>query len=164
VIVMLRCVGDEELEQLKELRLRALHDAPGAFGSSFADEVGRDAERWRSWVVGGATFVVADDQVWCGLAAVFGDGDDVFLCHLVSMWVDPRYRGRGLGRDLLAAGIDWARHRGARQLRLGVVDGNSAAGLYRQAGFEPTGDREPLLSDPSRTVIYLSLDLNGHAS
>lgn len=158
--MIVRSVDDEELEQLKQLRLRALLDAPGAFGSSYADEVGRDSERWRSWVTDGCTFVIADDQGWYGLAAVFVDQKDDSLCHLVSMWIDPDHRRRGLGSELLAAGIGWARKRGATQLRLGVVDGNSTAvRLYRQAGFDPTGDREPLRSDPSQTVMYLALDL-----
>jgi ribosomal protein S18 acetylase RimI-like enzyme len=43
---------------------------------------------------------------------------------------------------------------------LGVAEGNSAAmRLYRRAGFEPTGQREPLRSDPSQPVIYMSLDI-----
>jgi ribosomal protein S18 acetylase RimI-like enzyme len=164
VSVIVRSVGEQELQQLKQLRLRALLDAPGAFGSSYADEVGRDDERWRPWVTGGCTFVIADDQDWYGLAAVFRDQDDDLLCHLVSMWIAPACRRRGLGRDLLVAGIDWARRRGARKLCLGVVVGNSPAlGLYRLAGFEPTGDREPLRSDPSKTVMYLALDLSEHA-
>ena len=52
-----------------------------------------------------------------------------------------------------------------RELRLGVVDGNSAAvRLYQQTGFEPTGEREPLRSDPSKTVMYLSLVLSEDAA
>jgi ribosomal protein S18 acetylase RimI-like enzyme len=48
----------------------------------------------------------------------------------------PEWRGRGLGRALLSAGIAFLHLRGARSVALGV-DGGSAAplALYRSAGF-----------------------------
>jgi hypothetical protein len=46
-MLMLRCVSDDELEPLKRLRLRALLDAPGAFGSTHAEEADRDPRRWQ---------------------------------------------------------------------------------------------------------------------
>jgi ribosomal protein S18 acetylase RimI-like enzyme len=158
--VILRCVNDDELEQLKRLRLRALLDAPSAFGSTHAEEADRVPQRWQSWLTDACTFVIEDPLGWHGIAAVFMDASDRRLCHLVSMWIAPSHRGRGLGGDLLAAGIEWGRKQGAHQIHLGVVEGNSAAlHLYRRAGFEPTGRRELLRSDPSKTVIYMSLDI-----
>jgi GNAT superfamily N-acetyltransferase len=155
----LRAVRSDELDRLKDLRLRALRDDPGAFGSRYEDEVGRDPSEWLRWVTLGSTFVV-DDGGWHGLVAVFLDRDDASICHLGSMWVDPRQRGRGLGRWLLAAGIGWAREVGAASIRLGVVDGNAVASrVYRRAGFEPTGEREPLHSDPTKSVVFLARPL-----
>lgn len=155
----LRAVRSDEVDRLKELRLRALRDDPGAFGSRYEDEVGREPSHWLRWVTGATTFVV-DDGGWHGLVAVYLDGDDASICHLGSMWVDARQRGRGLGHRLLAAGIDWAREAGAASIRLGVVDGNAAAlGVYRRAGFEPTGEREPLRSDPTKSVVFMARPL-----
>lgn len=158
--VILRCVNDDELEQLKRLRLRALLDAPSAFGSTHAEESDGVPQRWQSWVTEACTFVIEDAQGWHGLAAVFIDASDRALCHLISMWIAPSHRGQGLGRNLLAAGVEWARKQGAHRIRLGVVEGNSdAMHLYRRAGFRPTGQRELLRSDPSKTVIYMSVDI-----
>ena len=110
----------------------------------------------------GSTFVVDDGgEAWRGLAAVFVDGGDSSLCHLVSMWVDPRHRGRGLGRELLAMCVCRARELGARCIRLGVVDGNTeAASLYERAGFQLTGEHEPLASDPTKSVVFMALALD----
>lgn len=154
--MILRQVGIRELERLKELRLRALLESPGAFGSSYELEADRSPAWWRRWVDNGCVFVVEVERHWLGLAAVFLDGEDRSICHLASMWTDPGSRGLGLGRRLLDSGIEWARDRGATVVRLGVVEDNATAlRLYRGAGFEPTGEHEPLRSQPSKTVIYM---------
>ncbi|HEX6394092.1 MAG TPA: GNAT family N-acetyltransferase [Acidimicrobiales bacterium] len=145
---------------MKDLRLRALLDSPGAFGSTYELEVVRSPLCWRPWVDEGCVFVVEGDDRWLGLVAVFLDGEDHSICHLASMWTDPGSRGLGLGRRLLESGIEWARDRGATVVRLGVVEDNATAlRLYRGAGFEPTGAREPLHSEPSKTVIYMERSL-----
>src|SRR5262245_6085870 len=149
-----RAVRSDEVDRLRDLRLRALQDDPGAFGRRYEDEAGREPSDWLRWVTLGTTFV-ADDGGWHGLDGVVLDPEDASICHLGAMWVAPSQRGRGLGDRLLAAGIDWAREAGAASIRLGVVAGNaSALGLYRRAGFEPTGEREPLRSDPTKSVVF----------
>jgi ribosomal protein S18 acetylase RimI-like enzyme len=50
---------------------------------------------------------------------------------------DPDWRGRGLGRALLTAGIRNLRERGATSVTLGVDGGNPVpVALYRSMGFE----------------------------
>lgn len=54
-----------------------------------------------------------------------------------NLTTDPDWRGRGLGRLMLAHGIGNLRDRGAESVMLGVDGGNDAAvGLYRSSGFE----------------------------
>jgi mycothiol synthase len=55
----------------------------------------------------------------------------------------PEWRGRGLGRALLAAGLDYLRERGAGSVALGVDGGDPAPmTLYRSSGFETLGEVE----------------------
>ena len=58
---------------------------------------------------------------------------------------DRRPRGLGLGRQLVAAALDYGRSRsGTLLVQLTVTEGNAAAsGLYASFGFEPFGT-EPL--------------------
>ncbi len=52
--------------------------------------------------------------------------------------VDVAWRGKGVGQQLLAALFDFARARGYRAVRLGVVDTNrDARRLYERLGFVP---------------------------
>ncbi|MCU4296807.1 GNAT family N-acetyltransferase [Brevibacterium permense] len=51
-------------------------------------------------------------------------------------------RGKGIGRDLLQAGIDWAKDRGCEVVHLEVDERNAAAlGMYASFGFEEWGRR-----------------------
>ncbi|SDS30364.1 ribosomal-protein-alanine N-acetyltransferase [Brevibacterium siliguriense] len=51
-------------------------------------------------------------------------------------------RGKGIGRDLLQAGIDWAKDRGCEVVHLEVDERNAAAlGMYSSFGFEEWGRR-----------------------
>jgi ribosomal protein S18 acetylase RimI-like enzyme len=76
------------------------------------------------------------------------------------MWVHPDHRGRGIGRKLLDAVVDYAKDRAADRVRLRVTETNlSAKGLYERAGFQPTGARRPLRSDPSLDEVEMELVL-----
>jgi GNAT superfamily N-acetyltransferase len=155
-----RCVTLDELGRLRDLRLRALADSPGAFGARYEDEAQRPVSEWVRWVSEGSTFVLDDDGEWFGLAALFANRDDDSGVNLVSMWVDPRRRGQGLGSFLLQSVIDVASTRDAKFLELGVVEGNDVAyRMYERAGFGVTGRTEPLRSDPTRTVTFMRLDV-----
>jgi len=65
--------------------------------------------------------------------------------YVQDMYVSPRMRGRGLGRDLMDAVIRRSRDRGGRYVKLAVYDGNQQAiGFYRSLGFEICDDEQVL--------------------
>jgi GNAT superfamily N-acetyltransferase len=136
---------------LRELRLAALQDAPGAFASSYARERPDPPQRWRDRIGLGAWFVAEVGGAPVGLAAGKPSYDGLpGRRDLISMWVRPEHRGRGAATSLVQAVASWAAADGAREVALWVADGNvAAAGLYRRAGFVPTGRRQPLPSDPA---------------
>ena len=71
--------------------------------------------------------------------------------QLVSLWVDPDARGRGVARSLIRAVATWARDRGAADVVLFVQEANAPGrALYVRAGFRPTGAREPVGAGPPR--------------
>jgi ribosomal protein S18 acetylase RimI-like enzyme len=158
--VRVRQIGPNEVRGLRAIRLRALADAPEAFGARLDDEQRRDDAWWREWFVGGAVFIAEDRTGWHGLTTTRPSAEDPSVIDVFSMWVAPELRRRSLGQQLLAAAVNWSRHAQARRVRLGVTDDNDAGyRLYRRAGFVPTGERQPLHSDPKRQVSYLELAL-----
>ena len=133
----------------RDLRLRALADAPDAFGSTFEEETGYGEPDWREWVTGWDEadhgFVVAErDAAWLGMAV--GDHEPGRpRAHLYGMWVEPSERRSGIGAALVDRVVRWASERGAAELHLGVTEGNDgAATFYERLGFEDTGVRSPL--------------------
>lgn len=72
-----------------------------------------------------------------GQHPLFSDGWSFFR----SVGVDAAYAGRGIGRRLVEAAIERARHDGAAWLGLYAADINEAAvGLYLDMGFRRTSE------------------------
>jgi ribosomal-protein-alanine N-acetyltransferase len=63
--------------------------------------------------------------------------------EILSIAVEPKYRGRGLSRNLLLTHLGHLAGRGVRTIFLEVEENNQAARrLYDRAGFAVTGRRE----------------------
>jgi ribosomal protein S18 acetylase RimI-like enzyme len=138
----LRTLGTDDWVVWRELRLEALREAPGAFSSTLAQWQGAgDTEtRWRALLSTVALNVVADlDGKSAGMvSATAADRDGTV--ELISMWVAPFARGRGVGDSLIAAVVEWALERTAARISLAVVESNErAVALYRRHGFRDAG-------------------------
>jgi len=76
------------------------------------------------------------------------------------MWVRPQARGHGVGEALIAAVLEWAQARHARSVHLWVTEANKPARrLYERCGFKPTGERQPLPSNPALDELALARPL-----
>lgn len=162
----IRRLREGEAQLLRDLRLRALRDAPAAFADSLEEGRAQPPERWTEWTRTGAagesrvTVVAVEGDR--GLAMVAGRllADPPGAAWLEALWVDPSIRRAGLGSGLIEAVADWSRERGATRLDLSVTEGNEPAkAFYARAGFLETGRRRPLPADPSRTEVFLSRPL-----
>ncbi|HEY2191207.1 MAG TPA: GNAT family N-acetyltransferase [Actinomycetospora sp.] len=141
--------GADDRADARNVRLRALADSPGAFASTLEREQAFDDDEWLHRVTTNAWFLARADGATVGLACGIPDPDDETGRHLVGMWVEPAFRGRGLADLLVAAVMAWTRREGAAFLALWVVDDNPRAlGLYERLGFEATGERQPLPGSP----------------
>jgi ribosomal protein S18 acetylase RimI-like enzyme len=158
-----RQIGAADWEALRRLRLRALADAPGAFASTLEAELAFGDDIWRQRAgkdPAAATFIASESGDDIGLARIFAEPDPPGRTHLVSMWVDPGHRRRGVARALIDRAIGWATEYQAEEVILWVADQNAAARrLYERAGFRPTGERQPLPSDPAITESRMRLPL-----
>jgi GNAT superfamily N-acetyltransferase len=140
-----------------------LLDAPGAFASSIERERSEPEARWRDRIARHACFVAEVRGERIGLAAGKPSYDGIaHRRDLISMWVHPAHRGRGVAAQLMRAVVGWAAGDGAREVALWVADGNAAAAaVYRRAGFVPTGRRRPLPSNPAVAEEEWVLALTG---
>jgi ribosomal protein S18 acetylase RimI-like enzyme len=151
-------------EELRELRLRALGDARGAFASTLEKEAAFPEDMWRQRARGGpasTNFIVRADGIGVGMAAVIAEPDAPGRMQLVGMWVDPRHRRRGIAQTLIRQAVRWSREHQAHELILWVAEDNTAARmLYARAGFGPAAARQPLPSNPAVDELLLRLPLD----
>jgi ribosomal protein S18 acetylase RimI-like enzyme len=127
-----------------------LREEAAYFSTRYEDAVQEPDAVWRTWTAEAAEspdkvlFVAEDDRAVLGVVGGFRRLDPTEV-QLVSLWVDPEARGRGVARLLIRAVAAWARERGARSVVLFVQEANAPGrALYLRAGFTPTGAREPV--------------------
>jgi GNAT superfamily N-acetyltransferase len=130
-------------ERVRAVRLRALADAPDAFGTLLAEDEARPLPEWRARLERPdvATFLAVVDGRDGGVATGTAYEGQEGAAGLFSMWTAPEFRGRGVGGALVEAVVAWARGAGYRRVLLDVADGNlPAIRLYEKRGFAPNGE------------------------
>jgi ribosomal protein S18 acetylase RimI-like enzyme len=153
--IEVRRLGGDETALLRDVRLRALGDAPEAFATTLAEARAWPPERWAE-IARGFNVVALDGERGAGVGLVSGWLLESGNAWLARLWVAPEARGAGVGLRMIEAVADWAHERGAPALELSVTANNpGAAAFYARAGFAETGRRRPLPADPSRTEVFL---------
>lgn len=160
----IRVFRPDESAAYREVRLRALQDAPDAFATTF-----EEASRWppSQWerlraVPLDSNLPLCAEMDGAIVAMMWARLDERAreTVHLYQVWVAPQYRGRGLARAMLEKVIDWAGAVGARRIDLGVTCGDSPARrLYEAFGFRPIGESTPLRKESALRVQTMELRL-----
>lgn len=136
-------VSPDDWRLWRELRLTALADAPGAFSSTLAEwsGAGDTEQRWRARLEGVALNLVltCDGEAVGMVSATAPDGDRP--AELISMWVAPTGRGRGVGDEAVRQVLAWVRGNfPASDIVLSVkTDNDYAIRLYERHGFVDAG-------------------------
>jgi ribosomal protein S18 acetylase RimI-like enzyme len=151
-VIEIRHLTPDDWPVFRAMRRAALREAPAAFGSTLASWSGDGdtQDRWRarlSTVPHNAFALV--DGIPAGMASgTIPDADG--RVELISMWVAPPARGRGVGEALVA---DIAAFATPAPLVLRVYATNARAlSLYRRVGFLQIGTEadELVFLRPSR--------------
>ena len=141
---------------LRELRLEALQLHPEAFGSDYERELNQPVGKWEERLSAqdyNVVFVAASAAGLVGMTGVFRS-ELIKAKHNASIYgvyVRPGWRGQGLGKGLIEAGLGWARQRALKFVRLAVVTSNTPAILtYQKAGFRVYGVEQAVLFHAGR--------------
>jgi GNAT superfamily N-acetyltransferase len=155
-MILVRAATEEDWHVLRDIRLDALRDSPNAFGATYAEQAVSVEADWRHRVSRGCTFFAyvpdVDGSEPSGLVGSFQEKPGTV--ELVSLWVRPQARGRGVGETLVTAVIGWARSRSVASVHLWLTETNQRAHmLYERCGFRLTGERQPMPAKPDLTEI-----------
>ncbi len=149
-------LGPDDWRDFREIRLRALADAPTAFGVLLADAEQQPEDTWRSRLdQGDPILAVREDDRLVAMGAGWLPPDETDRMVVWGMWTAPEARGRDYARALLDRLVDEARAQGRRIVELHVTEGNDTARrLYEGCDFVATGEWTPL-REGSRLRIEL---------
>lgn len=164
--LVIRPFASDEWPAYRDIRLRALADAPEAFCSTLAEEQARSDDDWAGRLAR-ATESGIDrplaallDNKMVGLTWAKVDSVDSSVVNIFQMWVAPEARGRKVAVALLEDAIAWARSRQASAVQLGVVSGNMAAAqLYEKIGFRTTARGEVVRAGVTLVEQIMRYDL-----
>ena len=103
------------------------------------------AGRMRELLPGDDTAALLAGEPPCGVAilrirpSIWSRAPEVYLAEL---YVEPKMRGKGVGRALMEAALELARAGGARYMDLGTSEADVAArALYESLGFSNRGGK-----------------------
>ena len=155
-------VRPEQWQALRDVRLRALADSPGAFLRTYDEEVALPDEEWQQRAAGRTSFLAWVDGEPAGIVGAFESPEHDATVELVAMWSAPEHRRRGVGRALVEAVVEAARAAGASRVVLWVMRGNDGARVfYESVGFRATDELVASPRDPCREEqrMVLALDV-----
>jgi ribosomal protein S18 acetylase RimI-like enzyme len=147
-------LSPEEWQLWRELRRAALAEAPDAFGSTLAEWSGAGAteQRWRARLEAVALNLVltvaAEPAGMVSATAPDADG----AVELISLWVAPALRGRGVGDEAVARVLAWARteHPASHVVLSVKLSNRPAIRLYQRLRFVDAG---PSPDDPDERLM-----------
>jgi [ribosomal protein S18]-alanine N-acetyltransferase len=118
---------------------------------------------WRGELLGESrTILIARAQHPVGVISIKTIGELADLHRLV---VEPRSRRRGIGTDLVHAGLEAVRQLGAREVILEVPYRNEPAiALYQRLGFEQLSVRQDYYGPGQHALILKLYDLQAWPS
>lgn len=159
--VEIRPVGRGERALEEALRLAAVEDASDAFGEPYEVIVKQPESYWQKITAsftgrtGQIVFLGCVDAKPVGF--VYGvrskERDEA---RLGGVWVEPGYRGRGVGRRLVMAIVDWAESKGFPSIALWAPqDRPDVIALYGKLGFISTGVSRQIPGDARRRIIEM---------
>lgn len=161
----IRPLRTDEWTLLRELRARALRDAPEAFAQTIGEIQNESETYWQQLAKNlrfshHEFFIAFLDEEPIGITYGHLEAVDRRVAQVGSMWVSPMARGKGIGKQLLHEAMAWAAAQGAQRMELWVTAGNSpATKLYESSGFVPTGKTDELPSRPSLHIIEMAREL-----
>lgn len=157
-IIALAC---DEWATLRDIRLAALHDSPGAFLATHEREMEFGEDQWRAEFIRGDWYVGRMDDRAVSLLGITRTADTpADQCYLEYLWVAPEHRRSGIASRMLGIVLTLLQAAGLSTAFLYVLDGNeSAQQLYKRVGFVSTNHRQRLPGQ-NRSEELLQLDLS----
>ena len=162
-MIEVRQVRSDEWERLRGIRMEALADTPSAFATTLAQAQAFPDSLWKERVIAGAgghdqiTVLAVSGERTIGMTIALGRPDrDHRVVPIVSVYVTPSERRKGVAGRLLNVAEEWVRDQGGSRTSLWVEEENvPARSFYESIGYIATLDRQRMTSPPAAWEIRL---------
>lgn len=154
-------LGAEQWSELKELRLRALKDAPRAFGQTYEEGAAQGESEWRARMKSGRYLCVREGGKLVGMLCIVRQkGEKVqHVVNIYSVYVAPEARGKGVGKALMQRAIQEATDGSTVKIRLAVAaDNEPALALYESMGFQKIADYKKELNVDGEYIDEIGME------
>ena len=153
----------EEWREYKALRLEGLKNDPQAFGSSYEKQSQNPDEYWEDRLAkcegpGQWLLFAREDGKLIGLVGAFVQEDST-IADIISMYVTPKHRGKGIARRLMEAILAAVKEQPEISVaRLEVVEDQLAPlRLYESVGFQEISRKT--VEKPWGEIVELTMSL-----
>jgi ribosomal protein S18 acetylase RimI-like enzyme len=151
----------EDWQRYRAIRLEALKNEPVAFSSRYDENSRRPPEYWQGRLSDSAmgeqsSLLFAQvEGALVGMMGAFYE-EDARTAEIISVYVSPDWRGKGVGRALMQAILaEISRRAWVERVTLGVNSQQTVAvALYKRFGFQIAGEVEDLMGDGKTYIAY----------
>jgi ribosomal protein S18 acetylase RimI-like enzyme len=150
VVITIRRIKTGEADLFRQIRLKALQEAPYAFSSTYDSALRRSAESWREQAEGStqgsdrATFMAFSEGLPVGITALYRREGQADAGEVLQVWVAPEFRGTRVAWDLMDVVFKWAGENNFRRIVAGVTKVNTRAlRFYSKYGFSVIDEVSP---------------------
>ena len=140
-MAVVKTLPPKRWREAREIRLRALKTVPEAFGSSYAEEKELSGAEWQKRMKG-TLFALVDNRAVGTVTYYFNNRVKTkHIAHIVGVFVDSGFRGRGIGKELLVKALELIRKK-KRIVKIQLMVNpkqKAALALYKSLGFVAVG-------------------------
>ena len=157
---------ENQWQELRDVRLKALQADPSVFDSNYERESAMTDADWKSWLQTNDTaiFILYEDATPIGMTAISVDRDDPTKKRAIlwGSWLERLARGKGVSKMMYEARLAWAKEHPTIET---IVVSHRASNLSsKQAnqrhGFVFTHTMEKLWPDGTRDDnLFYTLDV-----
>lgn len=111
--INIKQIDENDWQEFRAVRLKALQTDPKVFGSHYEKEVLYSKQKWKEWISDKhqAIFIIYNDEKPIGMTGIYIPQDIVskYKAVLWGSWLEPDYRRKGISDLMYKTRIDWAK-------------------------------------------------------